>query len=66
MERDTVRVPVHCMVSGIEREDTMRGLFQAVLRIGDTGVSEEAGALHMYVLLPEVQTAVCGGAGLRV
>ena len=29
----------------------MRGLFQAVLRISDTGVSEEAGALHMYVLL---------------
>lgn len=32
-------------------EHLMRGLFQAVLRIGDTGVSEEAGALHLYVLL---------------
>lgn len=41
-------------------EHLMRGLFQAVLRIGDTGVSEKAGALHLYVLLPEVQAAVRG------
>lgn len=52
LARDPFRLPVHRVVSGVEREDTMRGLFQAVLRIGDTGVSEEAGALHLHVLLP--------------
>lgn len=50
-------------MSGVECANTVRGLFQAVLRISDTGVSEEAGAFYMYVLLPEVQAAVSCGAG---